>query len=128
MTPIPRRYAIAVLAGVAALAVLAGRQPKVDPLMTDFAGRDPVLDARAALSRGDHRLLGGEYGWGLRVAGLRPDIHPSDSALILSHGVRIIARVSDAVSSDSEWRYGAASVEYATRYNSVIIGADRTHP
>ncbi len=127
MTPLPKRYAIVAFAGLAALAVIVARQPKGEVLITDFAGRDPVLDAHAAMSRGDHRLLAGEYGWGQRVPGLPPVPRLSDSTII-PHGVRLIVRVSDAFSSDSERRFAAASVAYATRYNSVILAADLAHP
>lgn len=126
MSPIPKRYAVLAFAGVALLAFLASRQQQADPLMTDFANRDPVLDAHKALSHGDRRLLAGEYGWGRKVPRLSPETRAEDSALILRHGVRLIVRTSDAWSSDSELRFRVASVEYAARYDSVILAADRT--
>ena len=83
-----------------------------------FEKDDPVADARRALSSGDHRLLAGDYGWGLWL--------PADATQGGNgprHRTKLVVRMSRDIASDRDEKLWHASRRYIARYDSVIVAA-----
>ena len=115
--------------GLGCIAVLLAVLLAVGPfeewrLLRRFERRDAVEDARKALAMGDHRLLAGDYGWGLRTPGLESR-DSGYQAILAAHGTRRVIKMSDAIYSDLQQRLWESSQSYLTRYNAVVLEAGR---
>ena len=119
MMPIIRRRSL----GRIALLVLAVWNTSCRQEGRPFGTGDPVKDARASLARGDHRLLAGEYGWWPEVPGLPDNRFVADS-IVRAHGMRIIVKMSDLITTDSKRMLRDSSQAYAERYNATMLAAE----
>ncbi len=82
-----------------------------------FEGRDPEADARAALDKGDIRLLG----FALRVTSV-PGVAAADrQAAMEACGVRLLKGFGDVVRRDEDMSARRQAHEYAGRYNAVVV-------
>lgn len=83
-----------------------------------YEQRDPEADARAAIERGDLRLLG----FATRVTSL-PGVAAADrEAALDACGVRLLAGFGDVIRSDEELAAMQQASAYAKRYNAVVLG------
>jgi len=77
-------------------------------------------DARAAIARGDRRLLA-VYGLTLEVPGLSENA----SKLRSRYGLRILGGTSDALRGEQDRQNNLNARRYATRYNLVVVSATK---
>lgn len=79
--------------------------------------KNPESDARAALAKGDLRLLG----FALRAT-VVPGVEATDrQAAMDACGVRLMKGFGDVVRSDNELSAMQMAFKYAQRYNTVVI-------
>lgn len=82
-----------------------------------FEGRNPEEDARAALDKGDVRLLG----FATRVTSV-PGVAAADrQAAMDACGVRLLEGFGDLIRSEEELLARRQASEYAVRYNRVVV-------
>lgn len=82
-----------------------------------YEQRDPEADARAAIERGDLRLLG----FATRVTSLPGVAAASREAALDTCGVRLLAGFGDVIRSDEELAAMQQASAYAKRYNAVVL-------
>lgn len=82
---------------------------------------DPLVDARAALSRGDHRLCA--------VQGLTITIPGTDEGafeiLKRDYGINEIEGTTDALANEEHRRLAEMAYRYAEAYNRYVLGEYR---
>ncbi len=82
-----------------------------------FENRDPEADARAALDKGDTRLLG----FATRMTSV-PGVAAADrQAAMDACGVHLIKGFGDVIRSKEELLARRQASEYAVRYNTVVL-------
>ncbi|MDT8451819.1 MAG: glutamyl-tRNA amidotransferase [Gammaproteobacteria bacterium] len=85
---------------------------------TQYEQRDPEADARAAIERGDLRLLG----FATRVTSLPGVVAEDKEAALAACGVRLLEGFGDVIRSDEELAAMQQASAYAKRYNAVMLG------
>jgi hypothetical protein len=78
-----------------------------------------VADAKAAVARGDRRLLA-VYGIALEVPGVDADV----ATLRQQYGLRILEGTSDAIKGPQDRLFNDNARSYAKRYNNSIVSAN----
>ena len=85
--------------------------------VVSFEDKNPEADARAALAKGDLRLLG----FALRVTNV-PGVAAADrQAAMDACGVRLMKGFGDVIRSDDQAAAMQQAHGYAKRYNAVVI-------
>lgn len=105
---------------VASVSVMDARAIK---LGEQYKNMNPEEDARAALEKGDFRLLG----FATRATSVPGIVGADWEAVMKNCGVRLLEGFGDVVRSEAELSAARLAASYATRYNTVVREACLAH-